>query len=105
MIQEIVPEDPSGDLDMNGLSIDDTKESLLKFTSKEESLMLDLPNKEYLLSYEKGAYLGLVDLMFAYFYNYRITEGDNNVESVWCVGRISPTLSSLEVQICISTKV
>jgi protein SHQ1 len=99
LIQEVLPNDLSGDLDMGGLSIDDTKESLLKFTSKEESVMRDLPNKEYLLSFEKATYLGLVDLMFAYFYNYRITEGDNNVESVWCIGRISPTLSSLEVQI------
>ncbi|OAD05703.1 hypothetical protein MUCCIDRAFT_137199 [Mucor lusitanicus CBS 277.49] len=74
----------------------DTKDTLLKFSSKEEAVMRDLPNKEYLLSYEKGTYLGLVDLMFAYSYNHRITEGDNNVESVWCIGRISPTLSSLE---------
>ncbi|KAI8063711.1 SHQ1 protein-domain-containing protein [Gilbertella persicaria] len=71
--------------------------SLLKFTSKEESMMRDLPNKEYLLSSEKSTYLGLVDLLFAYSYNLRVTEGDNNVESVWCTGKISPTLSSLEV--------
>lgn len=96
LIQEINPTDVSGDLDMDNLSIEDTKDSLLKFSSKEEAIMRDLPNKEYLLSYEKGTYLGLVDLMFAYSYNLRVTEGDNNVESVWCVGRISPTLSSLE---------
>lgn len=96
MIQEVDPNDASGDLDMDNLSIEDTKDTLLKFSSKEEAMMRDLPNKEYLLSYEKGTYLGLVDLMFAYAYNHRITEGDNNVESVWCIGRISPTLSSLE---------
>lgn len=97
LIQDITPKDASGDLDMDGLTIDDTKESLLKFSSKEDSMMRDLPNKEYLLSYEKATFLGLVDLMFAYCYNYRVTEGDNNVESVWCIGRISPTISSLEV--------
>jgi protein SHQ1 len=97
LIQEITSNDASGDLDMDGLSIDDKKESLLKFSSKEDAMMRDLPNTEYLLSYEKATYLGLVDLMFAYCYNYRVTEGDNNVESVWCIGRISPTLSSLEV--------
>ncbi|KAG1100734.1 hypothetical protein G6F42_017613 [Rhizopus arrhizus] len=96
LIQEVDPNDASGDLDMDNLSIEDTKDTLLKFSSKEEAMMRDLPNKEYLLSYEKGTYLGLVDLMFAYAYNHRITEGDSNVESVWCIGRISPTLSSLE---------
>ncbi|KAI7906890.1 SHQ1 protein-domain-containing protein [Cokeromyces recurvatus] len=78
----------------------DTK-SLLKFTTNEEAMMRDLPRKEYLLSFEKSAYLGLVDLMFAYSYNHRITEGENNVESVWCIGKISPTLSSLEVNMTI----
>jgi protein SHQ1 len=52
-----------------------------------------------LLSNEKSTYLGLVDLMFAYSYNYRLTEGENNVESVWCIGKVSPMLSSLEVSI------
>ncbi|KAI7876155.1 SHQ1 protein-domain-containing protein [Mucor mucedo] len=93
LIQEV---DASGDIDMDGLSIEDANETLLKFSSKEEATMKDLPNKEYLLSFEKATYLGLVDLMFAYCYNYRVTEGDNNVESVWCIGRISPTISSLE---------
>ncbi|KAI9486501.1 MAG: SHQ1 protein-domain-containing protein [Benjaminiella poitrasii] len=96
LIEEIEPKDATGDIDMTSLSIEDTKESLLKFTSKEDAMMRDLPKKEYLLSFEKGAYLGLVDLMFAYSYNHRITEGENNVESVWCVGKISSTLSSLE---------
>lgn len=93
LIQEVTP---LGDLDMDALSINDTKETLLKFSSKEEEMMRGLPNKEYLLSFEKATYLGLVDLMFAYCYNYRVTEGDNNVESVWCIGKLSPTISSLE---------
>ncbi|KAI8337346.1 SHQ1 protein-domain-containing protein [Choanephora cucurbitarum] len=75
---------------------DPQQTSLLAFTSKEEAMMRDLPRKEYLLSFEKVTYLGLVDLLFAYSYNLRTTEGDNNVESVWCIGKISPTLSSLE---------
>lgn len=102
LIQEV---SPLGDLNMDGLSINDTKETLLKFSSKEEQMMRDLPNKEYLLSFEKATYLGLVDLMFAYCYNYRVTEGDNNVESVWCIGKLSPTLSSLEVSLSLSWRV
>lgn len=90
------PNDVSKDINMNGLSIQDAKETLLKFTSQEDTTMRGLPNKEYLVSNEKAVYLGLVDLMFAYSYNYRITEGEDNVESVWCVGKLSPTLSSLD---------
>ncbi|KAI9009958.1 protein SHQ1 [Phycomyces nitens] len=96
LIQEI-DTDPNQtvDIDMDGLSIDG-QESLVKFTPKEEALMRSLPNKEYLLSNEKVTYLGLVDLMFAYSYNHRVSEGENTVESVWCVGKISPTISCLE---------
>jgi hypothetical protein len=36
--------------------------------------------------------------MYAYCYNHRISEGENNVESVWCLGKLSSTLSSLEVK-------
>lgn len=51
-----------------------------------------------LLSNEKSTYLGLVDLIFAYSYNHRMFEGENSVESVWCIGKVSPTLSCLEVK-------
>ncbi|KAL0074002.1 SHQ1 protein-domain-containing protein [Phycomyces blakesleeanus] len=99
LIQEITPDltQSNVDIDMNGLSIGDQNESLIKFTPKEEALMRSLPNKEYLLSNEKVTYLGLVDLLFAYSYNHRVSEGDNTVESVWCVGKLSPTISCLEV--------
>ncbi|KAI8881454.1 SHQ1-domain-containing protein [Backusella circina FSU 941] len=99
LIQEVTPNDASTDIDMNGLKIEDTQESLIKFTSKDNEFMRNLPRKEYLLSNEKSTYLGLVDLMFAYSYNYRLTEGENNVESVWCIGKISSMLSSLEQHI------
>ncbi|KAI7871853.1 SHQ1 protein-domain-containing protein [Spinellus fusiger] len=83
------------DIKMKSLSMDNTY-TPLKFTAKEETLMRSLPNKKYLLSNEKVVYLGLVDLLFAYSYNHRITDGENTVESVWCIGKISPTLSCLE---------
>jgi len=52
-----------------------------------------------LLNDPKAIYLGLVDLLFAYSYNHRFTEGENNIESAWTIGKISPTISSLEVGI------
>ena len=38
-----------------------------------------------------------VDIIFAYCYNHRTTQGENSVESAWTVGTLSPTLSCLEV--------
>ncbi|KAG1054008.1 hypothetical protein G6F43_003961 [Rhizopus delemar] len=71
-------------------------ESQLQFTAQEEEMMRQLPRKEYLISNEKAIYLGLVDLLFAYSYNHRLTEGEGNVESAWCIGKLSSTLSCLE---------
>lgn len=71
----------------------------LTFTEQEEELMRQLPRKEYLISNEKAVYLGLIDLLFAYSYNHRVTEGEGNVESCWCIGKLSSSLSSLEVKI------
>jgi protein SHQ1 len=50
-----------------------------------------------LLTNEKSVYLGLIDLLFAYSYNHRQTEGESNVESVWTIGKLSPTIAGLEV--------
>ncbi|ORX55567.1 SHQ1-domain-containing protein [Hesseltinella vesiculosa] len=94
LIQEY---DAVNDINMDALSIQDPNESLLKFTEQEQKQMLALPKKEYLLSNEKDTYLGLVDLLFAYCYNHRTSEGENTVESVWCIGKLSATLSCLEV--------
>lgn len=44
-------------------------------------------------------YYGLIDLLFAYSYNYRVFEGENTVESPWMIGKISPTISCLEVSL------
>ncbi|KAF7725986.1 Hsp90 cochaperone shq1 [Apophysomyces ossiformis] len=94
LIQEIGTENI--DINLESLAITDHQESLIKFSNKEESMMRGLPHKEYLLSNEKITYLGLVDIMFAYSYNHRISEGDNTVESVWCIGKLSPTMACLE---------
>ncbi|KAI9490919.1 SHQ1 protein-domain-containing protein [Zychaea mexicana] len=97
LIQEMqAPGSVDGLLDLQSLSITDSAESLIKFTEKEQAMMRDLPKKEYLLSNEKITYLGLVDLLFAYSYNHRIFEGEDSVESVWCIGKTSPTIACLE---------
>ena len=42
-------------------------------------------------------YLGLVDILFAYAYDDRTTEGERNAESAWTMCKLSATLSALEV--------
>jgi hypothetical protein len=42
-------------------------------------------------------FYGLVDLMLAYAYEDRTTEGERNAESAWTLCKLSGTLSSLEV--------
>ncbi|XP_033746162.1 protein SHQ1 homolog [Pecten maximus] len=71
----------------------------VKFTDSEKEKMRSLPKKEYLLEEKQliGVYLGLVDLLFAYAYNHRATEGEDNVESAWTICNLSSMLSWLDV--------
>ncbi|KAL9959379.1 hypothetical protein ACROYT_G032698 [Oculina patagonica] len=45
---------------------------------------------------ELPLFLGLVDIIYAYAYNHRTTEGENTVESPWTISRISSTFSWFE---------
>lgn len=73
-------------------------DDMIQFTSEEKEKLRKLPNKEYILDKNqvKLAFLSLVDIIFAYAYNKRTTEGENTVESAWTVNKLSPTLSWLE---------
>ena len=70
------------------------------FTSDESHLLAELPhtNIPTNLSEEqnKSALLCLMDILFAYAYDHRTTDGDPTVESSWTVMILSPTLSWLE---------
>ena len=68
------------------------------FTKSEQQMMTSsLRNKEYLIgpgSSEEGSLLlGLVDIVFAFCYEFRITLGDLNVVSSFNISRLSATLS------------
>lgn len=41
--------------------------------------------------------LQMIDVLFAYAYNKRVTEGDNSVTSAWNITKLSATLSWFEV--------
>ena len=55
----------------------------------------NLPRKDHLLSKEekRSLLLGLIDILFAYAYDMRTTEGDHSVESAWTVCKLSSNLS------------
>lgn len=69
----------------------------VSFTDTEKEAMRNLPKKEYLIEDELSVYLGLVDILFAYAYNHRTTQGEDNVESAWTICTLSATLSWLDV--------
>lgn len=70
------------------------EETKVIFTDEENNKLLQLPNKEYLLSREEEhqVLLGLVDIIFAHAYDYRTTEGEHTSESAWTISKISSTL-------------
>lgn len=75
-----------------------TAEDLFRFTEEEKTKMRNLPRREYLLDkqLEPSLLLGLVDILFAYAYNKRATEGEDTVESGWNISKLSATLSWFE---------
>lgn len=75
-----------------------TEEITVKFTDNEKDQLRRLPNKDYLLDDKEEfvLFLGLVDIIYAYAYNHRTTEGENTVESPWTISRISSTFSWFE---------
>ncbi|KAM4021731.1 protein SHQ1 homolog [Anomaloglossus baeobatrachus] len=68
------------------------------FTEKEKEQLRKFTNRSYLLEKEaeRPAYLGLIDLLLAYCYEVRVTEGERNVESAWNVRKLSGTLCWFE---------
>ncbi|XP_022254832.1 protein SHQ1 homolog isoform X2 [Limulus polyphemus] len=74
-------------------------DELVSFTEAEREQMKKLPKKEYLLNKatKQTLFLGLVDILYAYAYDVRTTEGEQTVESSWTISKLSATLSWLEV--------
>ncbi|XP_034934864.1 protein SHQ1 homolog [Chelonus insularis] len=72
-----------------------TNPESLEFSTTEQDILKELPNKEFLLTNEESriALLSLVDILFSYCYNHRVTMGENTSESSWDINKISSTLS------------
>ncbi|PNF43936.1 hypothetical protein B7P43_G02786 [Cryptotermes secundus] len=59
----------------------------------------DFPVREYILMPhdQQTLYFGLLDIIAAYCYDHRTTEGDPTSESAWTINKLSATLSWFEV--------
>ncbi|KAG0209753.1 hypothetical protein BGX28_009973 [Mortierella sp. GBA30] len=101
-IEVVDPSRPS----MNNELVDDMAEMTLSsgdstvgakpFSAKEQELMRDLPRREYILENAKSAYLSLIDILFAYSYDLRVSEGDTTVETAWTICKLSSSMAALE---------
>ena len=65
------------------------------WTEEERERLQRLPRVELMVDAPKRELLGLVDMLFGWAYDCRITEGEHTVESGWTISRLSATLSHL----------
>ncbi|XP_043831077.1 protein SHQ1 homolog [Dromiciops gliroides] len=70
----------------------------VSFSKEENYQLLKFTNKSYLLDKraQYHVYYGLIDILLAYCYEIRVTEGESNVESAWNIRKLSGTLSWFE---------
>ena len=75
------------------------KDDFRNLTSADKERMIKFRSREFKLEpkWQKRAQLGLFDIMFAYVYDLKVTEGKHCVESCWNVARLSSTLSWFDV--------
>ncbi|XP_036387654.1 protein SHQ1 homolog [Megalops cyprinoides] len=68
------------------------------FTEEEKEQMRKFTNRSYLLDRRSRTHvwLSLLDIILAYAYEVRATEGEHNVESSWNIRKLSGTLCWLE---------
>ncbi|CAO2606032.1 Protein SHQ1 homolog [Lemmus lemmus] len=72
--------------------------ALVSFSDEEKYQLRKFVNKSYLLdkTAHRQVYYSLLDILLAYCYEVRVTEGEHNVESAWTVRKLSPTLCWFE---------
>lgn len=70
----------------------------VEFTDSDKEQMRRFSNRSFLLDKQarRATWLGLVDILLAYSYEIRVTEGEHNVESPWNIRKLSGTLCWLE---------
>ncbi|XP_042912414.1 protein SHQ1 homolog [Parasteatoda tepidariorum] len=100
IVQQVLKYQPDWELLYEEMFSDSSQnvDDKIVFTTEEKEKLMKLPNKEYLLNKMERmkAFYSLIDILFAYAYNKRTTEGENTVESAWSINKLSATLSWLE---------
>uniref|UniRef100_A0A8C7LMW5 Protein SHQ1 homolog n=1 Tax=Oncorhynchus kisutch TaxID=8019 RepID=A0A8C7LMW5_ONCKI len=73
-------------------------EAAVSFTDDEKEQLRKFTNHSYILDKKSRfqVWLSLVDIILAYCYELRTTEGEHNVESPWTIRKLSGTLCWLE---------
>lgn len=71
----------------------------IKFTQEEHDRMRDLPRKSYIVDDVRPIYYTVLSLLFSYSYELRSVNGELNVESAWCIGKLTPQISCLDTQL------
>uniref|UniRef100_H2TGD9 Protein SHQ1 homolog n=1 Tax=Takifugu rubripes TaxID=31033 RepID=H2TGD9_TAKRU len=81
-----------------GPSAEQQGEAAVAFTDEEKEQLRKFNNRSYLLdkAARHQAWLSLLDILLAYCYEVRSTEGEHTVESSWTIRKLSGTLSWLE---------
>ncbi|KAM7423171.1 hypothetical protein PAMA_010954 [Pampus argenteus] len=79
-------------------SADQEGEAAVLFTDDEKEQLRKFTNRSYLLDKTSRyqVWLSLVDILLAYSYEVRATEGEYNVESPWTIRKLSGTLCWME---------
>ncbi|KAM9409231.1 protein SHQ1 homolog [Pholidichthys leucotaenia] len=80
-------------------SADQDADAAVVFSDGEREQLRKFTNRSYLLdkTSRHQAWLSLVDILLAYSYEVRSTEGEHNVESPWTIRKLSGTLCWLEM--------
>ncbi|GCC20463.1 hypothetical protein chiPu_0019023 [Chiloscyllium punctatum] len=78
--------------------MEETESRFVEFSEDEKEHLRNFTNKNYLLDKKAchNAYLCLLDIILAYAYEVRITEGETNTESSWNIRKLSGTLCWLD---------
>lgn len=66
---------------------------------EEIDVLKELPNKKFILESAElqSTYINLVDVLFAWCYDKRTTEGESTCVSSWTINKLSSTFSCLQV--------
>ncbi len=86
---------------LQSMTVSEEQDSTSFFT-KEESLHLasikaDIPPLSQITKEQtQSSFLSLLDILYSYVYDHRITNGESTCESSWTIVMLSPTLSWLE---------